>query len=88
MPGADKFLQQYCMYCKKIWQSMAEKDLPDGGRLDAEQLLRPQAVTCAFCKGKAEGRAGRDTGGTPEGEKLQLEASAVSGTSADLQAVC
>ena len=27
------------MYCKKIWQSMAEKDLPVGVRLDAEQVL-------------------------------------------------
>ena len=38
--GADKFLQQYCTYCKKIWQSMAEIDLPVGLRLDAEQVLR------------------------------------------------
>lgn len=28
------------MYCKKIWQSMAEIDLPVGLRLDAEQALR------------------------------------------------
>ena len=38
--GADKFLQQYCTYCKKIWQSMAEIDLPVGLRLDDEQVLR------------------------------------------------
>ena len=41
--GADKFLQQYCMYCKKIWQSMAEKDLPDGVRIDADQVLMDRA---------------------------------------------
>ncbi len=31
------------MYCKKIWQSMAEKDLPDGVRIDSEQVLRDRA---------------------------------------------
>ena len=39
-----------------------------GRKLYRPYCLRLQASTLAFHEGKAEGRVGRDTGGTPEGE--------------------
>ncbi len=37
-----KFLPEYFMYFKKIWQSMTEKDPTSGVQTDAKQVLRPE----------------------------------------------
>jgi hypothetical protein len=46
LPGAAKFLQQYYMYCKKVWQSMAEKAPPNGMDQAAKQVLRQARLKC------------------------------------------